>query len=137
MCFIQYMSTLDDSTVKQLVTAAYEEAENAYAPYSNYRVGAAALMKSGEVVRAHNIENASYGLSMCAERVCVYRALPGEIIAMAVATPDQDRAITPCGACLQVLAEFNPHMTVICSGTDLRIVKPLSEFLPHSFGFSG
>jgi cytidine deaminase len=92
-----------------LIAAAREARSRAYAPYSNYRVAAAVRASDGRVFTGCNIENASYGLSICAERVAVFAAVAAgarEIAAVAVATEDGG---TPCGACRQVLAEFVPR----------------------------
>jgi cytidine deaminase len=125
--------------VDELVAAARAAREHAYAPYSGYRVGAALLTEDGEVVTGANVENASYGSSMCAERVAVVAAVAAghrrfAAIAVAVAGADPAR---PCGACRQVLHEFpaGPDIEVICAGEDdeqLLVVK-LGELLPHAF----
>jgi cytidine deaminase len=102
---------------KELVRAALRARENAYVPYSNYRVGAALLTKTGRLYTGANVENASYGLSLCAERVAAFQAAAEgdrEFEAIAVVT---ENAVTPCGACRQVLSEFGPNMRVIVSDT--------------------
>ena len=89
-----------------LIQAAMRAREHAYAPYSNYQVGAALLMADGSIITGVNVENSSYGLSNCAERTAVFKAISEghrKIIAVAVAT---DNAGSPCGACRQVLTEF-------------------------------
>jgi cytidine deaminase len=110
--------------------------ENAHAPYSNFRVGAA--VQAGE--RAYpgcNVENASYGLTICAERAAVFAAVAaGEtrIDAVAVVT-DTPHPTTPCGACRQVLREFGVEMRVVCATVGGALVEyTLSELLPASFG---
>lgn len=121
--------------VEALLEAARGAAERAYAPYSGYRVGAALLTGSGSVVTACNVENVSYGLTMCAERAAVARAVAdGErgFRAIAIVTDGSD-AITPCGACRQVLAEFAPNMTVISQGRGERHEWPLAALLPDPF----
>ena len=99
----------------ELVRRAAAAKENAYAPYSNFRVGAALMTDDGSVFEGCNVENASYGLTICAERNAVFQAaMHGKrnIIAVAVAS-DDDVFITPCGACRQVLAEFTNGSTEI------------------------
>ena len=121
-----------------LVAAARQAWGRAYAPFSRYHVGAAVRAGDGRVFSGCNIENASYGLSMCAERVAVFTAVAAgarEIRAVAVATED---AGTPCGACRQVLAEFAPRggapLTVLLTGAsgDVRETT-LAELFPEAF----
>ena len=102
---------------KQLVRAAIRAREKAYTPYSNYPVGAALLTKSGRLYTGANVENASYGLTVCAERVAALKAVSEgdrDFEAIAVVT---ENGGTPCGACRQVLSEFGPNMRVIVSDT--------------------
>ena len=96
--------------LESLVDAARAVRENAYAPYSNYKVGAAIATKSGKVFVGCNVENASYGLTNCAERTAFFRAIadgcqPGDFVALAV-VGDTDNPISPCGACRQVMVEL-------------------------------
>jgi cytidine deaminase len=125
------MSKQWDSLVQQAIQAR----ENAYAPYSNYKVGAALLTTDGKVFKGCNVENASYGPSMCAERVAVFKAVSEgykEFEAVAVATVNGG---TPCGVCRQVLREFAPNLVVVVSDTESNFqVLTLSDLLPHSFG---
>ena len=122
--------------VDELVAAAREMRERAYAPYSGFHVGAAVLA-GGKVFGGANIENASYPLSVCAERNAVAAAvLAGErdIEAVAVVAGGQDPT-PPCGGCRQVLNEFGPEMLVVCeSSSGLRIEWVLPAILPHAFG---
>ena len=115
-----------------LVKAASGARAQAHAPYSNFTVGAALLAADGRVFAGCNVENASYGLTVCAERVAIQTAVAdGEHAFEAVAiVTSADGAISPCGACRQVLAEFGVK-TVILPGPD---VKPLSDYLPYGFG---
>jgi cytidine deaminase len=109
---------------------------NAHAPYSRFPVGAALLGESGRVYLAVNVENASYGLSVCAERSAVFAAVAaGErrFAALAVAT-DTDRPTPPCGACRQVLREFVEDLPVHLAGRQGPIeTRRLTELLPHAF----
>lgn len=112
---------------------------NAYAPYSGFRVGAALVARSGEVYLGCNVENASYGLSICAERNALFGAIANaeqDFEAMAV-VGDGERAPLPCGACRQVLAEFcGPEFIVYVANTaDMADYQsyPLGELLPYVF----
>ncbi len=120
-----------------LIDAARAASEHAYCPYSHFRVGAAVRTADGLIIPGCNVENASYGLTMCAERNAVFRAVAGgktEILAVAIYTPTAVPS-APCGACRQVLNEFGPDALVIsaCDGPDV-LRKRLSELLPDAFG---
>jgi cytidine deaminase len=122
-----------------LVEAARAAREHALAPYSHFRVGAAVRAKSGRVFSGCNIENASYGLTLCAERVAVFKALSeGErgFDAVAVVT-DSDILTPPCGACRQILWEFCGDAEVILANLAGRIeVHRMSVLLPKPFDSS-
>jgi cytidine deaminase len=133
------MTTIDDATARRLLVAARDAARRAYAPYSRFPVGAALLTEDGSMVAGCNVENASYGLTVCAERVAAFTAVAAGhrvVRAVAVVAPKLP-GVTPCGACRQVLNEFRPaggDLLVILEGaTDPEIV-PLDELLPRSFG---
>jgi cytidine deaminase len=120
---------------KKLIEKALETRHQAYAPYSNYNVGAALLTTSGKIYQGVNVENAAYPTSMCAERVAVFNAVTdGErlFIAIAVATTNGG---TPCGACRQVLSEFGLDIIVIVVDEDGNIIQeaPVKYFLPGAF----
>ncbi|MGB8643967.1 MAG: cytidine deaminase [Anaerolineae bacterium] len=120
----------------ELVQRATEARERAYSPYSHYAVGAALLGKSGRIYMGCNVENASYGLTVCAERTAILKAVSEgerEFHAIAVVTMNGG---TPCGACRQVLYEFlPPEAPVIVSDTaGHRIVYALDQLLAHGFG---
>lgn len=108
----------------------------AYAPYSRFPVGAALLAKDGRVIRGSNVENASYGMSVCAERTAVWKAVSEgirEFEAIAI-TAREGAGAPPCGACRQILQEFAPHMTVLWRDGRGRIRHSrLSELLPQAF----
>lgn len=119
-----------------LLTAAAAAYRCAYAPYSRFAVGAAVLAE-GRIYAGCNVENASYGLSMCAERAAVFAAVTaGERAIRAVAIVTATEAPTPpCGACRQVLREFGPDTIVACATLSGRVrVQRLSDLLPDSFG---
>ncbi len=121
---------------EDLLRVAHAAAALAYSPYSHIRVGAALLGADGAVYSGCNVENASYGLTICAERSAVTRAVASgtqRFAAIAIAT-DRPQGFMPCGACRQVLAEFAPDMLVIVQGTAGPIVRAkLSELLPRAF----
>lgn len=118
-----------------LWTLAERARSSAYAPYSRFRVGAALEAADGRIFLGANVENASYGLSVCAERVALWNAVSAgarEFVALAVAGP-KGRAVTPCGACRQVLAEFG-DLEVRYRGTGGRIARRrLRALLPEAF----
>jgi len=129
---------ISDDLVKKLVAQARQARQRAYAPYSHYLVGAAALAASGRIYTGGNVENASYGLTVCAERVAVTTAAAAgerEIVAVAVSTGN---GVAPCGACRQVLAEFMPaqgerDVLVIVDKGDAYTLLHLRDLLPHAF----
>ncbi|MEA2068196.1 MAG: cytidine deaminase [Verrucomicrobiota bacterium] len=121
---------------KQLIEAAFQALENAHTPYSNYRVGAALLCADGTVFKGCNVENASYGLTNCAERTAIFSAISAgkkEFQAIAIAA-SQNPPPFPCGACRQVLAEFcQPDFPVhVAKGEGYETIT-LDELLPHGF----
>lgn len=119
-----------------LLQEAKKAKENAYVPYSKFRVGAALLGKSGKVYHGCNIENAAYSVTCCAERVALFKAVSsGEKVFEAIAvTSDSDMITTPCGVCRQALAEFGLDMDVISSNKDLEYeIMPVGGLLPGAF----
>ena len=121
-------------TAEELIGLAREARQRAYAPYSRFAVGAALLGRSGRVYPACNVENVSYGLSICAERAAVFKAVSEgeqEFEALAVVT---SAGGSPCGACRQVLAEFNYNMTVYVADTEGQYrAFTVEELLPEAF----
>ncbi len=119
----------------RLVTAARQARRRAYAPYSRFPVGAALLGASGNIYRGCNVENSSYGLTVCAERNAVGEAvLAGEKKIIAVAIIGGPRPCPPCGMCRQVLAEFaGPETPVALIGGSKRSIHQLGDLLPHAF----
>ena len=119
---------------KDLAMEAREARKKAYAPYSKYKVGAAVLTAQGNVYTGSNVENSSYGLSMCAERVALFKAVSqGEVEIKAVAIV-AEADVSPCGACRQVLFEFAPEADVITlSSTGEVEVTKVKDFLPKAF----
>jgi len=131
------MTAWRETWLDRLVAAAREARDRAYAPYSKYRVGAALLTESGKIFAGCNVENASYGLTICAERGAIAQMVAaGENRPIAcVVVVARGIAAAPCGACRQVLAEFNPAMEIVCVGRDERHHDAtLSDLLPMRFG---
>jgi cytidine deaminase len=134
--------TVSADTLDRLLQAARAAAEKAYAPYSRFRVGAA-VMADGEIFTGSNIENASYGLTICAERTAIFKAVTGGhrkldaiVVTCADAPPDASQASRmPCGACRQVMAEFgDPNIPVLIDGVGQT---SLAKLLPTPFELKG
>jgi len=121
-----------------LIAASRSAMEHAYAPYSGFKVGAAVLGGSGGIYTGANVENASYGLSVCAERTAIFSAISAgetEITAVAISN-SSGRAAFPCGACRQVMAEFAPKtgsMTIYLVSDQGVEQYTLADLLPHGF----
>lgn len=127
---------LNDTQIDTLVARAIAAMENAYVPYSNFTVGAALLLKNGEIITGCNVENASFGATCCAERTAINAAVAAghkEFQAIAV-TNATDTKITPCGICRQVIYEFGADIPVISSNQsgEYRVFS-ISDLLPHAF----
>ena len=122
--------------IDPLVSAARAAQQQAYAPYSRFRVGAALEADDGRVFVGGNVENASYGLTICAERaaVCAAVAAGARHLRRAVVVTDIDPPAAPCGACRQVLSEFGPDLTVTAVGPGQSVSWTMGELLPAAFG---
>src|ERR1044071_7860558 len=119
---------MDARRKRRLVHAAAEARQRAVAPYSRFKVGAALLTKSGDIITGANVESASYGLTCCAERVALFRALTSgrkKFVAVAVVARAPGGAM-PCGACRQLLAEYAPRARVLVA--DSRALQVIREF---------
>lgn len=116
-----------------LIAQAQAVRQRAYAPYSNFAVGAALLTSDGRVFTGCNVENASYGLTVCAERIAVFKAVSEgarDFVAIAVVS---DTGATPCGACRQVLVEFGVAQIIVAHADGTHVVYTLDELAPHAF----
>lgn len=125
--------------VEKLIEEAKKARENAYVPYSHFKVGAAILLKNGKYITGCNVENASYGLCNCAERTAMFKMISegytkDDVEAMCV-IGDTPTPISPCGACRQVMSELLPIKTVVYLANLKGDVKPMTvaELLPYDF----
>lgn len=131
---------LSQSQIDRLIEAAREARRHAYAPYSRFEVGAAVLGGNDEIYIGCNVENASFGLTICAERVAVANAIAHgcrDFRALAMVAEVDNGPPAPCGACRQVLAEFSPALTIICvsHGGPPRLLL-LDDLLPNRFSLN-
>ncbi|HOE64559.1 MAG TPA: cytidine deaminase [Candidatus Sumerlaeota bacterium] len=130
------MENISDAKIEELAAAARAVREHAYAPYSQFKVGSALLSGSGAIYTGCNVENASYGLTVCAERNAIFAAVAAgerEIKAIAIVTQSPEPA-APCGACRQVLIEFAADIPVILENTDgIRRIQSLNALFPMRF----
>ncbi|GHB69281.1 cytidine deaminase [Psychrosphaera saromensis] len=131
------MTDLKELLTQELVDAAKDAYNKAYAPYSNFHVGAAALTANGNIVKGCNVENASYGLTVCAERNCISNAvINGEQeFQLIVIYTEQDELTPPCGACRQVISEFfaNDAPVVAVNHKNVQKIWTVSGLLPDAF----
>ncbi len=121
---------------KELVLSAINAKKNSYSPYSSFPVGAALLCSDGEIITGANIENVSFGLTVCAERTAFFKAVSeGKKDFIAIAVAGGDTFLPPCGACRQVMAEFckKDFKIIFVKNENEYIVKTLEEILPFSF----
>ncbi|MDR3592416.1 MAG: cytidine deaminase [Negativicutes bacterium] len=119
----------------ELIYAATAARSSAYAPYSHFAVGAAVLTASGKIYSGCNVENASYGLTNCAERTAIFKAVSeGERVLTTLAVvADSPHPASPCGACRQVMAEFGISRVIMCNVSGEQQVVSLAELLPFAF----
>jgi len=136
---ILYLFWEDKMTKEELYTVALKATKFSYAPYSKFKVGAALMVSNGEIYTGCNVENASYGGTICAERTAVVKAVSDghtEFKKIAIAESNEGDC-TPCGFCRQVLSEFSKDgsLIVVCKINGALQEIPLKELLPHSFTF--
>merc|ERR1711962_405915 len=133
---ISHMEKLDPS-IQSLCRASLTARESSYSPYSQFSVGAALNCSDGSIVSGCNVENASYGLAICAERTAAVKAVSvgkQDFLAIAIAAEAGDQFVGPCGACRQFLAEFNPNIPIYLVRPDLEVqVTSLAILLPEAF----
>ena len=130
-------NTLSQKQRQRLLESARAAMRQAYAPYSNFKVGAALLTSEGQIFSGCNVENASYGLTNCAERTAIFSAVahngPGLTIRAITVVNDREMPCSPCGACRQVIYQFGSEATVIFLGASGFKELPISELLPEGF----
>ncbi|HID15266.1 MAG TPA: cytidine deaminase [Candidatus Atribacteria bacterium] len=128
---------MDKELIEKAIEMALGVRELAYAPYSNFKVGAAIVTKDGKIFTGCNVENASYGLTICAERSAIFKAVSEgkrDFSSLIVVT-DTEEPAAPCGACRQVIREFSKDLEIIMVNLKgKRVIKSLEELLPESFG---
>ena len=127
---------MDESAWEKLKRAAVDARANAYAPYSGFAVGAAVLSKSGRVFTGCNVENASYGATICAERAALAAAVAGgdhELLALVIVS-GANSPTPPCGICRQCLVEHGPTLAIRSHAGDAQANYELSSLLPEAFG---
>jgi cytidine deaminase len=130
------MATLDE-VAREATSVARTAAPQAYCPYSGFHVGAAVVTAGGKIFPGCNVENASYGLTICAERNAIFQAVAGgeTVVRLVVVYTPTAEPVPPCGACRQVLHEFGPDSEVlaVCDGPGMRRWR-LTDLLPGAFG---
>ena len=119
-----------------LLAQAHKAKENAYSPYSGFKVGATILTKDGKMIDGCNVENAAYGNTMCAERSAIFRAVskgyrPGDFKAIAIASSGKN--FSPCGSCRQVINEFGEDIDLIFEWDGKIVIDSLKSVLPYNF----
>jgi cytidine deaminase len=129
--------SLSTAVQEKLEQAAVKVMKNAHAPYSNFHVGAAILLTNGKIFPGCNVENASYGMTICAERAAIFSAVaqlgPKIEIRAVTVTNDQGVPCSPCGACRQVIYEFGPDATIFFQGAQGPKQAHITELLPEGF----
>jgi len=123
---------------KLLMDMAKEASKKSYSPFSRFAVGASVLAKSGKIYTGCNVENSSFGMTICAERCAIFKAISEgerEILAVAIYSPNADDC-NPCGACRQVMYEFQDSelgVEIITESMSELVIRKLSEYLPYGF----
>lgn len=124
-----------NSDFNKLLQLAQEAAKQAYVPYSGYKVGSAVLCSDGTIFTGCNVENASYSLTICAERTAIFKAVSEghkDFTAIAIYV-DSERIFPPCGACRQVISEFAPEIPVVYANRNETIESTMGQLLPGAF----
>lgn len=120
--------------IKELLNIARDVANNSYSPYSKFRVGASILTKKGNIYKGTNVENRSYGATICAERGAISSAISSgenEFIAIAIIGLDSEEILPPCGICRQIISEFGSNIDIIMANKDMKYkIKKIKDLLP-------
>lgn len=126
---------MEEREIGKLLELAKRAMENAYAPYSNFKVGAVLVAKDGRIFTGVNVENASYGLTNCAERTAIFKAVSegAREFETLVVIADTNKPVSPCGACRQVMAEFGNFRVILANTKGEYLETSVSELLPLSF----
>lgn len=136
-CHNMRKKALPDEVSARLLQSAKKVMKNAHAPYSKFRVGAAILLSNGKIFSGCNVENASYGMTNCAERTAIFSAVaqcgPKIEISAVTVVNDQGVPCAPCGACRQVIYEFGPDATIFFQGANGAKQAHITELLPEGF----
>jgi len=131
------ITQVSEAVLTKLRAASVAAANKAYCPYSHFPVGAAVLTAAGEIFSGCNVENASFGLTICAERNAIFQAVAGgsqQIAAVVIYTPTSSPT-APCGACRQVINEFGPNAEIYCFCKGEKVLRiSMPELLKHAFG---
>jgi len=132
---------MDNTTLQSAIDGAVKIRNNAHAPFSKFKVGAVVVTENGEIFQGVNVENSSFGATVCAERVALFNAITHgrkDIEAVMIVSVLNGKAAFPCGMCRQVLADFNPEMRVILVNAETLKIEHdvlLSEIFPETFNF--
>jgi cytidine deaminase len=132
---------MDKNTLQSAIDLAVKIRNNAYAPFSKFKVGAVVVAENGEIFEGVNVENSSFGATVCAERIALFNAVTQgrkDIEAVVIVSILNGKAVFPCGMCRQVLADFNQEMRVILVNAETLKIEhnvPLSQIFPETFNF--
>lgn len=134
---------MSSGLLERAVASALKIRENAYAPFSGFKVGAALITGEGEIFNGVNVENSSFGATVCAERNAIFSAVTAgkrDFSTVVIASNLDGKAVYPCGICCQVMADFNPDMRIVLVNSETGVIEQdctLKEIFPQNFEFKG
>lgn len=134
---------MSSGLLERAVASALKIRENAYAPFSGFKVGAALITGDGEIFNGVNVENSSFGATVCAERNAIFSAVTAgkrDFSTVVIASNLDGKAVYPCGICCQVMADFNPDMRIVLVNSETGVIEQdctLKEIFPQNFEFKG